>query len=252
MKKGLIFLFGISLIMGFSLASMQDDSTLWGTVLAYRLNVRSGPGTEYSVITKVNRGEGYYVTGRSDDQQWLLLDLEETDGWVSARYVNLTDDLPMPTLVPTSTTCAYPTHMSPNCPSSQESVQFSMQPFEGGMMVWRGDVRHIYILYDTSFMDYVEDTWAGETLPQETPPKGLLQPQMGFGKVWSERAGVRRLLGWATAPETSYTSLVEFDSGLYPGPSDNATIFQLPDGRVVGIQFYISNHWWYLDELTRQ
>lgn len=61
-----------------------------------RLNVRSGPGTDYQVVAKADDGTEYQAVGRSAAGDWLLLQLsaDTSDvGWVSAGYVDLTGDI---------------------------------------------------------------------------------------------------------------------------------------------------------------
>jgi uncharacterized protein YraI len=61
-----------------------------------RLNVRSGPGTDYSVVAKAGDGAEYQVVGRSAAGDWLLLQLSSDTsdvGWVSAGYVELSGDI---------------------------------------------------------------------------------------------------------------------------------------------------------------
>ncbi len=52
---------------------------------AYPLNVRSGPGTSYSKIGQVYRGERYPVLGIQDG--WYKISYGNSDGWVSGQYV---------------------------------------------------------------------------------------------------------------------------------------------------------------------
>lgn len=59
------------------------------TVTAARLNVRIAPSATAQVITRINRNETYTVTGRAQDSLWVLINLNGTLGWVSARFVNL-------------------------------------------------------------------------------------------------------------------------------------------------------------------
>jgi hypothetical protein len=95
----------------------------------------------------------------------------------------------------------------------------AVQPFERGLMFWREDVRRIYVLHqDATWAEY-EDTW-GEGQPDRdpdlAPPEGRYQPVRGFGKVWRVRlGGAQARIGWATAPERGYGSVVQsFAHGL--------------------------------------
>jgi uncharacterized protein YgiM (DUF1202 family) len=57
-----------------------------------KLNIRSGPGTDYLVIAKAGDGQEYNVIGRNDAGDWLLLQLGDGTsdvGWVSADYIGL-------------------------------------------------------------------------------------------------------------------------------------------------------------------
>jgi len=60
---------------------------------AARLNIRSGPGTAYAVVTKAASGETLSVLGRSQDQNWLYVaraNSTEPIGWAATQYVALT------------------------------------------------------------------------------------------------------------------------------------------------------------------
>ena len=102
-------------------------------------------------------------------------------------------------------------------------------------MVWRGDTKEIYVLYDDGNYATCEDTWTeGEPIGiDETPPQGLLSPDRGFGKLWWNQPAVRASLGWATAGEVSYTAVIEtviLSLARYPTTD---TILTLPDNRAV-------------------
>lgn len=59
-----------------------------------RLNVRSGPGTDYQVVAKAGDGTEYQAVGRSASGDWLLLSSNGIDvGWVSAGYVEVSGDI---------------------------------------------------------------------------------------------------------------------------------------------------------------
>jgi LysM repeat protein len=61
----------------------------YGTVTAWFLNVRSGPGTQYPVLRLVRRGETFPVTGRNVSSTWYQITTDPVfgvSGWVSATY----------------------------------------------------------------------------------------------------------------------------------------------------------------------
>lgn len=59
-----------------------------GIVKPNVLNVRKGPGTNYSVLTQVKAGESYRVLDKSG--QWAKLLLHNgQEGWTSAEYLNI-------------------------------------------------------------------------------------------------------------------------------------------------------------------
>ena len=56
------------------------------TVTAYALNVRAGQGTSADILTQIESGETYEMTGEPVDG-WYPVKVGETDGWVSGAYV---------------------------------------------------------------------------------------------------------------------------------------------------------------------
>jgi len=56
------------------------------------LNFRSAPSLSAEVLSKLNRGETYPVTGRTADNAWAQLNVNNVSGWVSAQYVTFTGD----------------------------------------------------------------------------------------------------------------------------------------------------------------
>jgi hypothetical protein len=98
------------------------------------------------------------------------------------------------------------------------------QPFEGGQMIWLAGKDWIIVLYGDSgipaysiFANLWEEGMP-ESDPDIAPPAGRYQPVRGFGLVWrgeldaAEYYDVRGRLGWATAPEESYTARYQCDS----------------------------------------
>jgi len=60
-----------------------------------RVNLRSGPGTAFDIVAKVNPGQTFVVLGRSEDARWYQLDAKVNgvngdpieSGWVAAELV---------------------------------------------------------------------------------------------------------------------------------------------------------------------
>jgi uncharacterized protein YraI len=61
-----------------------------------RLNIRSGPGTEFLVIGKAEPNDTFDVIGRNDAATWVKVvtpDVSDQDGWVSAEFVILSQPI---------------------------------------------------------------------------------------------------------------------------------------------------------------
>jgi len=63
-----------------------------GTIQVSSLNVRSGPGTGYSVLGYGFRDESYPVGGTNPDGSWVLLGTNVGSAWVSNNYVQRDGD----------------------------------------------------------------------------------------------------------------------------------------------------------------
>lgn len=96
-----------------------SPTTGTATVNIYRLNVRQGPGTNYGIVTTLNRGDILQLAGyRNAAATWIKVILPNgTQGWLSAVYVipsvpiinlavenNPTPTTPTPTPAPTGAT----------------------------------------------------------------------------------------------------------------------------------------------------
>lgn len=138
--------------------------------------------------------------------------------------------------------CRYDKYIAPQCPLTQDYIWAAYEPFERGHMVWRSDTREIHVLYADGSYETYEDTWR-EGDPFDipgTPSSGLRAPVRSFGNLYAHQSRVREGLGWATAPEASYTMGVETirgGSGRYPGTS---VYFTLPDNHVVNLYPFTS------------
>ncbi|MCA9888489.1 MAG: SH3 domain-containing protein, partial [Anaerolineae bacterium] len=62
------------------------DATV-ASIDVYRLNVRSAPSTDSTVLTIVEYGEIYPIVQRSEDGGWYLIQIGNLRGWVSAPLV---------------------------------------------------------------------------------------------------------------------------------------------------------------------
>lgn len=54
------------------------------------VNVRSGPGTNYVRLALLQAGQPIQVTGQSQDGQWLVVQNDVLQGWMSASVVSVT------------------------------------------------------------------------------------------------------------------------------------------------------------------
>ena len=135
------------------------------------------------------------------------------------------------------------TNAPQECPlDAPQDIPGAFQSFEGGYMLWRGDIGQIYALLNGGTVRRYQDTWVeGDIVAVDaTPPSGMYQPERGFGKVWAEDEWLREQLGWATAPEEGYTMRMQ-SSGAYRYPY---TYMTLPDDRVV---YVIETQWDFLE-----
>ncbi len=75
-----------------------------------RLNIRSGPSTEFPIIGKALPREIFVAQGRNGDSSWVQIevaDIEGGFGWVTARLVRLTDPIAsLPIALTTNNTAA--------------------------------------------------------------------------------------------------------------------------------------------------
>lgn len=101
-------------------------------------------------------------------------------------------------------------------------VAFEVQPFQNGLMLRREDIRAIYVRFaGNSQWEQHPDRWSPEMPPLQLNPElappspGLVQPERGIGLLWAENNVLRGTLGWATAPATATSGVVQtFDGGL--------------------------------------
>lgn len=135
------------------------------------------------------------------------------------------------TLTVNATTCAFSSYISETCPTTQTAnVASAYQSFQSGRMVWRGDTRQIYVLYNNGTAQVFSDTYNGETItPQNPPDPSLRQPMNGFGWLWQNDSTLRAAIGWANDVEASYNS-------TYETTSINRVYFTFPNNTIVRLE----------------
>ncbi len=86
---GLLAAVLVLIMLPAGLAEAQG-TILYGNITnAYRLNVRSGPGVQYSVVHRVTLGDQVALVGRNGDGSWVQLQ-GEGQQWINAYYVATT------------------------------------------------------------------------------------------------------------------------------------------------------------------
>jgi hypothetical protein len=110
------------------------------------------------------------------------------------------------------------------CPAATEThVASAEEYFERGYMLWRKDLKRIYVLQVDGRWQTFADTWTEDQPPDDPrlqPPRDLFQPVRGFGKVWRENPDVKEIVGWATTQEAGLlTTIQPFEGGtlMYMG-----------------------------------
>jgi hypothetical protein len=200
------------------------------------------PGAEGVGITRLSPDGDIFVATEALDLPALgSIDLQVPGDYVeSAKYYLGARDangVLAKAYVTVAVICSYDEYFAPRCPLTQDEVWAAYEPFEHGDMIWRSDSSEIHVLYDDGSYETYTDTWQeGDPVTiSGAPPPGLYAPVRGFGNLYASQPHVRERLGWATAPESGYTMMVETipgGSGRYPGIS---TYFSLPDSRVVNL-----------------
>ena len=67
------------------------------TVTAYRLNVRSQPTTDGTVLVKLDRNAVYPIVGKNADSTWWQIRISGVDGWVYSDFVAASNTANVPT-----------------------------------------------------------------------------------------------------------------------------------------------------------
>jgi uncharacterized protein YraI len=89
-----------------------------GVVNAGSLNIRTGPGAQYSVVGTLAGGTETQIVGRTMDWTWWLLDTPAGTGWANAMYIIARGDITnVPHIVPGTTVEASPGQAGAEAPA---------------------------------------------------------------------------------------------------------------------------------------
>ncbi|MBX2999107.1 MAG: cellulase family glycosylhydrolase [Caldilineaceae bacterium] len=136
-----------------------------------QLNVRSGPGTTFDVVSTASQGQQFDLIALSDDRTWAQIAQNGAPrGWVSVDFITIQGELanvgrtdtiaespqaqPAPTPTPSSGPVTY-------LPATMESPDFGAQAF----LWWRPEVsdRDLKLMKDAGF-NWVKQAFAWETI----------------------------------------------------------------------------------------
>ena len=110
-----------------------EEGEVAGTVVltGTRLNVRSGPGTAFNIVTKAYPDEEFKVIGRNGPATWVEIELPDEgidSGWVAVDFLRLTD--PVADLPISSDDVDVETQATPPPPTSQDDSEATPAPSE--------------------------------------------------------------------------------------------------------------------------
>ncbi len=103
------------------------------------VNVRSGPGTNYSAIGQARNGERYDITGKNAAGNWYQINFNGQSGWVTSQYVIVEGDpvsvqvagnIPAAPVQPTARPRPQPTPTSPPAPPPPTSPPQPQYPYQ--------------------------------------------------------------------------------------------------------------------------
>jgi hypothetical protein len=138
-------------------------------------------------------------------------------------------------------------YFGPPCPAGPAvPIQVTQQSFEHGLMIWMNSEDSVYILYNRDYFPLGAPTVgkydiAGEVMALEsgldgTPPPGKYRPVHTLGGVW-QKYNLSQTLGWALAPELTFTSLIQYN---YPGWP---FYLRTAEGRILAVKYTWGPHY---------
>lgn len=164
-------------------------------------------------------------------------------------------NVPAPASTPCQYTMFFPFNNDGICPGQPTTSEAAYQPFEHGFMIWTRNNGDIWVFVDADpgkqyrpdWMHFGESSYAKFAPSQSAAPPGKVKPINGFGLVWANLTGqysdpLKTELGWATAPETAYTTTVQ----MWARAMHVHEYLSLPDGRIVDAYSGLAGiYWWW-------
>jgi len=105
-----IFLFAMLFLTSQVFAKQSSVQTPTATIVTGQLNVRSGPGTEYTIIATVTQGNVVTLLGRNSDSTWAYIQTATAViGWINAGSDYITPSVAISSLPLVTLATATPT-----------------------------------------------------------------------------------------------------------------------------------------------
>lgn len=224
---------------------------VWNTFPGLRedLGWATTPEIGYLLQTQHNRrGElvaftlpdGRLVKAGGNDQWWLPGGIYVPP--LSYPEPTLPPDFAYPTPTPIGMFLPMPT---PPATPSVVTVDLAFQCFQNGYMIRREDTGSVYAVFDlpmqysTYWIEVLPWQYINQPLLTDTPTDPFLYAPAGvFGQVWAYSQPAREILGWATQPETTYSSAISL-----PAFDQSNIRIGIPGGGAVDLM--ISGWWTY-------
>jgi uncharacterized protein YraI len=216
----------LTLPVNFDMPSSSSPASFAGTVITAEvssdeLNIRSGPGTDNSILNTLRRGDRVVLIGRNGSASWVQVS-GYNNGWVNSQFLTFGEDLmtlPCTTsgmnLGTAEVTSSGRTRNNLVTSSVNERTQAAYQAFQYGHMIWLRSTDTIYVMFQDGrweqFVDLFEEGMV-EIDPNIVAPQGFVQPRRGFGLVWRRYRHVRNALGWGLHTEIGYTAQHSYSS----------------------------------------
>ena len=129
----------------------------------------------------------------------------------------------------------------PAAAQSDQVVYSTGQYFQNGVMLWRSDTGHIWVIgHNGQVLNFPASSYSG--LSDNPPLSGVAgnRPVLGFGKVWSNFAQVRDLIGPAIYPEVGFFMRIRTEGDTLYLTQSNGIVYQINP----------NNTWVYADQPT--